>query len=89
MLPSNEGLSPDYYRIIMCEKSTDEPAWRASRKCESGACVQVGMANEEILLRGTADPHSPRIAVSRDGWQGFVTRVKNGDFDCFNLLALP
>jgi hypothetical protein len=41
------------------------------------------MANEEILLRGAADPVGPRIAVSRDGWQGFVTRVKNGDFDCF------
>jgi len=67
----------------MRDKSTDEAAWRASRKCDGGACVQVGVANEEVLLRGAADPDGLRIAVSRDGWHEFVTRVKNGDFDCF------
>jgi hypothetical protein len=80
MLLSNEGLSPDCYRIIMCDKSAGEPAWRASRKCDGGACVQVGMANKEILLRSAADPDGLRIAVSRDRWHEFVTRVKNGDF---------
>lgn len=64
----------------MRDKSTDEAAWRAARKCDGGACVQVGMTSEEILLRGTADPDGPHIAVSRDGWREFVTRVKNGNF---------
>lgn len=65
----------------MRDKSTDGPAWRAARKCDGGACVQVGMASEEILLRGTGDPDGPCIAVSRGGWHAFVTRVKDGDFD--------
>ncbi len=65
----------------MREKSTGGPAWRASRTCEGGACVQVGMASGEILLRSAADPGGLRIAVSRGSWQEFVTRVKGGDFD--------
>jgi uncharacterized protein DUF397 len=81
MLPSNEGISPECHGIIMRDKSTDEPAWRAARNCDGGACVQVGMASEEILLRGAADPDGPHIAVSRDGWHEFVTRVKSGDLD--------
>lgn len=66
----------------MRDKSVGEPAWRASRTCEGGACVQVGMASEEILLRSAADPGGPRIAVSHGNWQEFITRVKDGDFDC-------
>jgi uncharacterized protein DUF397 len=62
-------------------KSTGEPAWRVSRTCEGGACVQVGMAGEEILLRSAADPGGLRIAVSRGSWQEFVIRVRDGHFD--------
>ena len=67
----------------MRDKPTGEPAWRVARKCDGGACVQVGMARAQgsILLRSAADPDGRCVTVSRDGWREFVARVKDGTFD--------
>lgn len=62
--------------------SVDKLTWRTARRCDTGACVEIGTAGESIMVRSSADPDGVRISLSRDEWQEFVAGVKDGDFDC-------
>jgi uncharacterized protein DUF397 len=62
-------------------KSAAEPTWYVARRCESGACVQIGTLGDSVLVRSSADPDDRRVTLSRDEWQVFIAGVKDGDFD--------
>jgi hypothetical protein len=68
-------------------ESVDEPRWRRARRCDSGACVEIGILGDLVLIRGTADPDDRRVTLSHEGWREFVTRVKTGDFDGLRPLG--
>jgi hypothetical protein len=55
--------------------------WRRSSKCDGGACVEVAELNTVIMIRDTNEPDHTPLAVSRDVWQVFVSRVRAGHFD--------
>jgi hypothetical protein len=61
--------------------SADEPTWRTTKRCDTGACVEIGTLGKSVLVRGSTDPDNRYVALSRDEWQEFVARVKDGDFD--------
>ena len=61
--------------------SASETNWRATRRCDSGQCVEVGTLGESVMIRSSADPDGMRIALGRGEWQEFVTGVKAGEFD--------
>jgi len=61
--------------------SAGEPTWRIARRCDSGACVEIGALGELIMVRSSADPEGTRISLGRDEWQEFVAGVKDGVFD--------
>ncbi len=65
----------------MGDTSAGEPTWRAARRCDGGACVEIGTVGEAVLIRSSADPDGIYVALSRYEWQAFVTGVKDGDFD--------
>ena len=65
----------------MGDRSTSEAAWRTAGRCDNGQCVEIGTANELILVRNSADPAGTRISLKSSEWQIFINRVKAGDYD--------
>lgn len=67
--------------VIVGVITADEPMWRTSRRCESGACVEVGKLGEIIMVRRSADPDGRCLKLSCGKWQEFVAGLKRGQFD--------
>jgi hypothetical protein len=65
----------------MGDRAEGEPAWHVARRCDNGACVEVGTLGESVLVRSSADPGGKSVTLSRSEWQVFVAGVKDGDFD--------
>ena len=59
----------------------DEPIWRVARRCDSGACVEIGTLGESVLVRSSVDADGIYVTLSREEWREFVAGVKDGDFD--------
>ena len=55
--------------------------WHSDRRCESGACVEVAIAGDTVLLRSSRNQKEAPLALSRDEWQEFVAGVKDGIYD--------
>ncbi|MGH3223966.1 MAG: DUF397 domain-containing protein [Streptosporangiaceae bacterium] len=58
----------------------DKLAWRRSRHCESGACVEVAAVDNAVLIRSSASPEGAQLALGHDKWREFVGRVKRRPF---------
>ncbi len=61
--------------------SADEPTWRTTKRCDTGACVEIGTLSESVLVRSSEDADGIYVTLSRDEWHKFVAGVKDGDFD--------
>jgi Domain of unknown function (DUF397) len=61
--------------------SADEPTWRMSKRCETGACVMIGIQGESVLVCSSADPGGACLTLGRDRWQEFIAELKRGKFD--------
>jgi hypothetical protein len=61
--------------------SADEPRWRTTKRCDTGACVEIGTLGESVLVHSSADAAGMHITLSREEWREFVAGVKDGDFD--------
>jgi uncharacterized protein DUF397 len=57
--------------------------WRKStRSSESANCVEVRLYNGQVEVRDTKLGNtSPVLGFQTSGWSGFVTAVKDGEFD--------
>jgi len=62
-------------------RSADEPSWRTAKRCDSGACVEIGTLGESVLVRSSGDADDITVTLSGEKWREFVGRVKDGDFD--------
>ena len=62
-------------------KSGNEPTWRTARRCDGGACVEIGTLGESVLVRSSGEAGGIYVTLSREEWQEFVAGVKDGDFD--------
>ncbi len=56
-------------------------SWRRSSRCESNGCVEVKLADTEVLIRDSKDSKSPILSFPRASWQEFVAGIRAGDFD--------
>ncbi len=65
----------------MDNELADGPTWRIAKRCETGACVEVGIQDGSVLARCSAYPDGIHITLSKDQWRVFVAGVKDGDFD--------
>lgn len=59
----------------------DEPTWHSARRCNGGACAEIGILGESVLVRNSTEPDGTCLTLSRDEWREFVAGVKDGDFD--------
>jgi hypothetical protein len=77
-LPRSQGLTARGLREeVMGNTSAGESAWRISRKCESGACVEVGTVEDSVIVRNSADPDGAYFTFGRGEWQVFIARFKS------------
>ncbi len=61
----------------------DGLAWRRSSRCNGGNCIEVVEYDGLIMVRSSADPDGPKLAVSRDQWRVWIVSLKDGFFDRF------
>lgn len=62
-------------------KPAGQPIWHVSRRCDTGACVEIGTLGEAVLVRSSTDTEGTCVRLTREEWQVFVAGVKDGDFD--------
>jgi Domain of unknown function (DUF397) len=56
--------------------------WRRSNRCDSGACVEVAVADSGVAVRDSKEVNGPILTFASDVWSSFVAGVREGDFDC-------
>jgi len=56
-------------------------AWRKSSRCETGACLEVASAGDQVAVRDSKTPDSPFLWFSLPEWRAFVVAVRAGDFE--------
>jgi Domain of unknown function (DUF397) len=62
-------------------ESADEPIWYTASRCDSGACVEVGISGGFVLIRNSSDEEGSRLMVNHAEWREFLAGAKAGDFD--------
>lgn len=61
-------------------ETTTEPRWHRSKRCSSGACVEVARVGEQFLMRDSKSPGTSPLAFDRAAWAAFIAGVKSGEF---------
>ncbi len=64
----------------MPDGSSGELVWHRGT-CDGGACVEVAMTGDAVMVRSSAHPDGTPVALSRDEWEAFLAGVKEGAFD--------
>ena len=60
------------------ESAADQPVWY--RQCENGACLEVAVQGEAVVVRSSAAPEAT-LTLTRAEWQEFLAGAKQGLFD--------
>lgn len=47
-------------------------------RCATGACVEVGALDEQVLVRDSKDREGPVMTFSRSAWSEFLAGVREG-----------
>jgi hypothetical protein len=55
--------------------------WRRSNRCDSGACVEVAVADGGVAMRDSKVADGPVLTFTGDAWKSFVAGVREGDYD--------
>ncbi len=58
-----------------------ELVWQRSSACESGACVEVAITDNAVMIRNSANPDYILVTKSHTRWQEFLAAVKDGVLD--------
>lgn len=61
-------------------KTTGESNWRRSKRCASGACVEVARNGERFLMRDSKNPGGTPLEFDRGTWEAFLAGVKSDEF---------
>jgi Domain of unknown function (DUF397) len=57
----------------------EQPVWHA-RHCENGACVEVAVQGESVMVRSSVAPEAI-LTLARAEWDAFLTGARDGLFD--------
>lgn len=54
--------------------------FKSSRSGQSGQCVEVRFAGEDVYVRDSEDPNGPQLKFNRAKWSAFTEGVNLGEF---------
>jgi hypothetical protein len=55
--------------------------WRRSSRCDTGACIEVGQADDTVVVRNSRDPDGPQLQFTFAEWRAFIAGARDGEFD--------
>jgi uncharacterized protein DUF397 len=62
--------------------TTDRYArWFKSSASGGGACVEVALLGDEILMRDSKAPEADVLRFGRAEWEAFLAGIRGGEFD--------
>ncbi|MEK7613352.1 MAG: hypothetical protein AAB439_00535 [Patescibacteria group bacterium] len=61
-------------------KKNVKNVWASSFDCVVGACAEVKMGEQKVLMRMTGKPDI-QIAATKEEWVEFIKAAKKGQFD--------
>jgi hypothetical protein len=61
-------------------KANEANHWRRSRRCASGACVEVAQVEDRYLIRDSKNPDGAPLDFDREAWEDFLAGVKSDEF---------
>lgn len=64
----------------MVDGPAGEPTWHIGRLCEGGACVEIAVLGETVMLRSSITPELT-LTITRPEWEQFLAGAKEGLFD--------
>jgi hypothetical protein len=53
--------------------------WKRSSRCEHANCVEVAIADTQVLVRDSACPDGTHLTFSVEAWVTFVESLRSGD----------
>jgi hypothetical protein len=56
-----------------------ELEWRKSSRCDSGACLEVAVIDNGILVRDSKNSAGPVLRFGRSEWNAFIEGIRQGD----------
>ena len=59
--------------------SKDQSRVKWLSRCATGACIQVGALDDQVLVRDSKDPAGPVLAFPRSAWSGFLAGLDGCD----------
>ena len=62
------------------KRSSEQPVWRRSPACGTGACVEVAFVGEHVLIRDSKHPDGEPLTFTRPEWDAFQAGVAVGAF---------
>jgi Domain of unknown function (DUF397) len=65
---------------VMTVMPAGEAAWRRGKQCNGGACIEVALLGEKVMVRSSQAPDTS-FQVTCGEWEEFVAGIKDGDFD--------
>ncbi len=60
------------------EPDADRTIWHG--RCDSGACVEVAVKGEAVMVRSSTTPEIT-LTLTRAEWREFLAGAKQGQFD--------
>ena len=59
----------------------DRSAWRTSSHSSGGACVQLRLGPDSVMIRNSRDPEGAVLVFDLAAFKGFLEAVRAGEFD--------
>lgn len=50
--------------------------WRKSSRCDGGACIEIAVHGDAILLRSSVDPGGLTLAFTPAAWRDLIASIK-------------
>lgn len=60
-------------------------AWRKSTRSGTNSCVEVGLADDQIVVRDSKDRQGPVLMFTAHEWEAFLGGARDGEFELKRL----
>jgi Domain of unknown function (DUF397) len=59
--------------------------WRKSVRSSSNGCVEVGLVDDQIVVRDSKDREGPVLMFTAHEWEAFLGGARDGEFELKRL----